>query len=121
MARLRVSIKPVVPCCCRFKCAPPIRERENQGRIWQGLQQGVIDGLSTDHSPSEPSLRLLEEGDFVRAWGGIAGGPRSFSGVACLRNAWVRVSVGPHFCGGHEADDAGHTQQSLLLLLFMVW
>ncbi|KAL4458612.1 hypothetical protein ABPG75_013477 [Micractinium tetrahymenae] len=57
----------------RFKCAPPLREGENRGRLLQGLAQGVIDSVATDHSPSEPSLKLLQEGDFMRAWGGIAG------------------------------------------------
>lgn len=29
--------------------------------------------ITTDHSPSTPDLKLLEEGDFLRAWGGISG------------------------------------------------
>ncbi|ONM33419.1 Allantoinase [Zea mays] len=28
--------------------------------------------LSSDHSPSTPDLKLMEEGDFLRAWGGIS-------------------------------------------------
>lgn len=28
--------------------------------------------LSSDHSPSVPELKLFEEGDFLRAWGGIS-------------------------------------------------
>lgn len=56
----------------RFKCAPPIRENENRERLWQGLRDGVIDMIVSDHSPSTPALKLLEEGDFQKAWGGIA-------------------------------------------------
>jgi len=29
--------------------------------------------ITTDHSPSTPDLKLLEEGDFLKAWGGISG------------------------------------------------
>jgi allantoinase len=55
-----------------FKCAPPIRERENREKLWEGLEEGVIDFVATDHSPCPPTMKQLEEGDFLRAWGGIA-------------------------------------------------
>ncbi len=56
----------------RFKCAPPIREAENRERLWNGLKRGVLDFIVSDHSPSLPALKYLTEGDFQRAWGGIA-------------------------------------------------
>jgi allantoinase len=56
----------------RFKCAPPIRERDNRERLWAALQEGVIDFIASDHSPCPPEMKRLEEGDFQRAWGGIA-------------------------------------------------
>lgn len=55
-----------------FKCAPPIRERENRERLWEGLRDGTIDLVVSDHSPCTPSLKHLERGDYVAAWGGIA-------------------------------------------------
>jgi allantoinase len=55
-----------------FKCAPPIRERENREKLWQGLGEGTLDFIATDHSPCPPAMKLQEEGDFLRAWGGIA-------------------------------------------------
>jgi allantoinase len=55
-----------------FKCAPPIRERENREKLWQGLGDGTLDLIATDHSPCPPAMKLQEEGDFLRAWGGIA-------------------------------------------------
>jgi allantoinase len=55
-----------------FKCAPPIRERENREKLWQGLGDGTLDFIATDHSPCPPAMKLAEEGDFLRAWGGIA-------------------------------------------------
>jgi allantoinase len=55
-----------------FKCAPPIRERDNRERLWAALGEGVIDMIVSDHSPSPPSLKHRESGDFARAWGGIS-------------------------------------------------
>lgn len=54
------------------KCAPPIRSRENRERLWEGLRDGVIDLVVTDHSPCPPEMKRLDEGDFQTAWGGIA-------------------------------------------------
>lgn len=55
-----------------FKCAPPIRERENADKLWKGLRDGLIDMVVSDHSPCAPQLKRLAEGDFERAWGGIS-------------------------------------------------
>ena len=55
-----------------FKCCPPVRERENRERLWAALAEGVIDMVVSDHSPCTPNLKLLETGDFLDAWGGIA-------------------------------------------------
>ena len=52
-----------------FKCAPPIRSRTNREALWQGLRDGIIDLIATDHSPCPPSMK---EGDFRKAWGGVA-------------------------------------------------
>lgn len=85
----------------RFKCAPPIRDAANKEKLWEALmvscnfictkylgfslfgtiwfylvthtfQDGYIDMLSSDHSPSAPELKLFDKGDFLRAWGGIS-------------------------------------------------
>jgi allantoinase len=55
-----------------FKCAPPIRSRENCDQLWQGLRDGTIDLVATDHSPCPPEMKRLAEGNFRTAWGGIA-------------------------------------------------
>ena len=56
-----------------WKCAPPIRGRENRERLWEGLRDGVIDMVVTDHSPCPPAMKRVEEGRFDLAWGGVAG------------------------------------------------
>jgi allantoinase len=54
------------------KCAPPIRSRANREQLWQGLRDGVVDFVVTDHSPCPPAMKKLESGSFRDAWGGIA-------------------------------------------------
>jgi allantoinase len=56
----------------QFKCAPPIRERANREALWQGLEDGIIDMVTTDHSPCTPALKRPDVGDFHAAWGGIS-------------------------------------------------
>lgn len=55
-----------------YKCCPPIREVGNRELLWQGLLDGTIDYIASDHSPSTLDLKDLENGDFGVAWGGIA-------------------------------------------------
>jgi allantoinase len=55
-----------------FKCAPPIRSRENRERLWEALREGTIDLVATDHSPCPPEMKKIEAGDFREAWGGIS-------------------------------------------------
>lgn len=55
-----------------LKCAPPIREGEHRERLWQALASGHIDLIATDHSPAPSSLKHIEDGNFLEAWGGIA-------------------------------------------------
>jgi allantoinase len=52
------------------KCAPPLRAAEHQQALWDALLAGHVDIVASDHSPTEPSMKA---GDFVGAWGGIAG------------------------------------------------
>ena len=54
-----------------FKCAPPIRERENREALWRALGEGTLELIASDHSPCTPALKT--PGDFSAAWGGVAG------------------------------------------------
>ena len=54
------------------KCTPPIRGRANREALWQGLRDGSIDLIATDHSPCPLEMKRLDEGRFDLAWGGIA-------------------------------------------------
>ncbi|WP_066946930.1 allantoinase AllB [Streptomyces lushanensis] len=52
-----------------FKCCPPIREAANRDALWQGLVDGTIDCVVSDHSPCTADLKTP---DFAAAWGGIS-------------------------------------------------
>ncbi|MFF0288088.1 allantoinase AllB [Streptomyces sp. NPDC005262] len=52
-----------------FKCCPPIREAANQDALWDGLADGTIDCIVSDHSPCTTDLKTP---DFASAWGGIS-------------------------------------------------
>ena len=61
----------------QFKCCPPIREAANRDALWDGLRDGTIDCVVSDHSPCTVGLKRLARGDpaagdFGAAWGGIA-------------------------------------------------
>ncbi|MGZ0149517.1 allantoinase AllB [Kribbella sp. WER1] len=56
----------------QYKCCPPIREAANRELLWDGLRDGTIDQIVSDHSPSTIDLKHLDTGDFGTAWGGIA-------------------------------------------------
>jgi allantoinase len=71
----------------QFKCCPPIRESANRELLWQGLKDGVIDCIVSDHSPSTPELKRFDIGDFGVAWGGIA------SLQLGLRAVWSQARV----------------------------
>ncbi|MEO2202982.1 allantoinase AllB [Paenibacillus pabuli] len=53
------------------KCAPPLRDAEEQEKLWDGLQRGWFDFLSSDHSPCPASMKTGD--DMFESWGGIAG------------------------------------------------
>ena len=55
-----------------YKCAPPIREKANRDALWQGLEDGLIDFVISDHSPCPTTMKELESGDYFKAWGGIS-------------------------------------------------
>jgi dihydropyrimidinase len=35
----------------KWVCSPPVRKEEDQSRLWEGLEDGVIQTIATDHCP----------------------------------------------------------------------
>lgn len=55
-----------------FKCCPPIRDTANREALWGALADGTIDCVVSDHSPCVASLKKLDTGDIMGAWGWIS-------------------------------------------------
>jgi allantoinase len=54
----------------QFAACPPIRGEANRRRLWDGMRDGTLDMIVSDHSPCAPELK--GEGDFGRVSGGIS-------------------------------------------------
>ena len=67
------SAEKIPDASCVYKCAPPIREKENNELLKDALVKGVLDFIATDHSPATPDIKELGSGNLLTAWGGIAG------------------------------------------------
>lgn len=69
-----------------YKCCPPIRDRGNQDALWDGLREGILDCVVSDHSPSSVAEKVLGgpvgETDLQAAWGGISGLQTGFVSLA---------------------------------------
>jgi len=70
---LTLTAEEIADGATEFKCCPPIRGAANQDLLWQGLADGVLDCVVSDHSPCTVELKRFDTGDFGQAWGGIAG------------------------------------------------
>ena len=55
-----------------YKCCPPLRENDNRKALWEGLKDGTIYHIASDHSPCTVDLKVKDTGDFGKAWGGVA-------------------------------------------------
>jgi dihydroorotase len=54
----------------RFKMNPPLAAREDRAALLEGLADGTVDAIATDHAPHEPALKDVE---FDRAPFGVLG------------------------------------------------
>ena len=69
---LTLTAEEIEPGATAFKCSPPVREAANRELLWQGLADGIIDLIVSDHSPCTVEMKELVTGDFGTAWGGIS-------------------------------------------------
>ncbi|ATG52753.1 allantoinase AllB [Brachybacterium vulturis] len=69
---LTLSAEEIPDGATAFKCCPPVREEDNREQLWQGLLEGTIDFIVSDHSPSTLELKNPSDGDFAVAWGGVS-------------------------------------------------
>lgn len=69
---LSINAESVPNGATQHKCCPPIREESNRQALWDGLDNGDIEFVVSDHSPCIAEMKKFTEGDFSTAWGGIS-------------------------------------------------
>jgi dihydroorotase len=83
-----------------FKMNPPLRTRDDVDALREGLADGTIDVIATDHAPHAPWEKVVE---FVYAPFGVVGLETALSltmrlvdeGVLGLLDALARLTIGP--------------------------
>jgi allantoinase len=55
-----------------FKCCPPLRDDANRDGLWDGLRDGTLGLVVSDHSPCPAELKAPGPGGLADAWGGIS-------------------------------------------------
>lgn len=64
-----------------FRMSPPLRTEEDRLAVCEGLSDGTIDAIATDHAPHTPG----EKADFLAAPNGVVGMETSLAaGITCL-------------------------------------
>lgn len=61
-----------------FKCAPPLRSKEDVDRLWSYVEDGTFSGIASDHSPCSYDEKYNEVlgakiNNVFDVWGGISG------------------------------------------------
>ncbi|TMT86875.1 allantoinase AllB [Haloterrigena sp. H1] len=51
---------------------PPIRDADEQDRLWNALEEGAIDCIATDHAPHTPDEKKVDD-PFGNTWDAISG------------------------------------------------
>jgi dihydropyrimidinase len=51
--------------------SPPLRDKKNQEVMWNGLRQGLVATLATDHAPFDFTQKRMGEKDFTKIPNGI--------------------------------------------------
>ena len=57
----------------RYVCAPPIRNKDEQDRLWKALRRGEIQTISTDHCSFTLAQKDMGREDFTKIPGGLPG------------------------------------------------
>ncbi|CAK1552086.1 unnamed protein product [Leptosia nina] len=95
-----------------YKCAPPIREKNNREQLWDHLLKDELDMVVSDHSPCTPELKCKNTLD---AWGGISSvqfglslfWTQAYSRKLDMRAIAKYLCSGPaYLCGLHKRKGA---------------
>ena len=81
----------------KFVCSPPIRKKADQDALWDGLREGRVNTVSTDHCSFTTQQKLAGQGDFTTIPGGLPGVETRGEVVYTTGVAAGRIDL-PTFC-----------------------
>jgi len=70
----------------RYICSPPLRTGEDLAALWEALDEGEIDLISTDHCSFTDAQKAAGQGDFTAIPGGM---PGVEDRVRIMYHSWV--------------------------------
>jgi dihydropyrimidinase len=96
----------------KYIMSPPLRDRSNQDVLWNGLRDGVISTLATDHAPFDfATQKRMGESDFTRI-------PNGIPSLEDRVNAFYTYGVKRGRLDLHRFVDAASTQAAKLFGLY---
>ena len=96
----------------KYVMSPPLRDKSNQDVLWNGLRDGVISTLATDHAPFDfATQKRMGEGDFTRI-------PNGIPSLEDRVNAFYTYGVKRGRLDLHRFVDSASTQAAKLFGLF---
>lgn len=96
----------------KFVMSPPLRDKRNQPILWNGLRDGLVSTLATDHAPFDfATQKRMGEKDFTRI-------PNGIPSLEDRINAFYTYGIKPGRVDLHRFVDAASTQAAKLFGLF---
>src|SRR6266404_3015789 len=96
----------------KFVMSPPLRDKRNQDILWNGLRDGLISTIATDHAPFDfAGQKEMGRNDFTKI-------PNGIPSLEDRVNAFYTYGVKRGRLDLHRFVDAGSTQAAKLFGLF---
>src|SRR2546426_9942917 len=96
----------------KYVMSPPLRDKRNQPLLWNGLRDGLISTLATDHAPFDfATQKRMGERDFTKI-------PNGIPSLEDRVNAFYTYGVKRGRLDLHRFVDAASTQAAKLFGLF---